>query len=319
MKYSDEMASDMYECCLCYACATDCESGYEPPLFIREARTMAAVEGLVPAAVQKLIDSLAATGNVFGLPRSERFAAIADQVKGLPDKADVLLYVGATAAYRTPEIAAAMIALLRKAGVNFTVLRDEPSSGAELGDLIGFVDDVRQVAVKCAEQIAGTGAREIVVLDPLAARMFKHQYEEWGIKLGGKVATATAYVAGLIAGKKLTPRTVSLSATYQDDSTLTRELEELEPPREIMAALGVTLKEMYLNRKMVKSGGTVLMNEYAPRLTALTGEGRWDDVVRSKMPVLLSATPDVYYVMRKTKPDGVEMKDLFVLLAENCG
>jgi hypothetical protein len=85
-----------------------------------------------------------------------------------------------------------------------------------------------------------------------------------------------------------------------------------------MRALGIDLKEMFLNRKRVKSGGTVLMHEYAPRLVQLSGEGRWADVLRAKVPVLLTATPDSHYVMRKTAPEGMEVKDVFVLLEQNC-
>jgi Fe-S oxidoreductase len=318
MEYTAEMASDMYECCLCHACATDCETGFEPPLFIREARTQAVVNGLAPPRVQKVIDNVEATGNIFGLPREQKSAVLGDAVKELPAQADVLLYAGGTAAYQTPEIALAVLKLLKKAGISFTVLQDEPSSGTELGDLVGFVDDVRKVAEKCAQRINDSGAKEIVVLDANSARMFKQQYEEWGIRLPGTALTATAYFAKLIAEGKLSPRKASLVATFQDDSTLTRELDETEPVREIMRALGIELKEMFLNRKRVKSGGTALLNEYAPRLVQLTGEGRWADILRTKAPLLLTATPDSYYVMKKTAPDGVEVKDVFVVLEQNC-
>jgi Fe-S oxidoreductase len=317
-EYTAEMASDMYECCLCHACATDCETGFEPPFFIREARTQAVVNGLVPSHVQKVIDHVEATGNIFGLPHEEKFAVLGDAIKGLPAQADVLLYIGDTAAYKTPEISLAVLKLLKKAGIFFTVLQDEPSSGTELGDLVGFVDDVRKVAEKCAQRINDTRAKEIVVLDANSARMFKQQYEEWGIRLHGTAVTATAYFARLIAEGKLSPRKISLSATFQDDSTLTRELDETEPARDILRALGIEIREMFLNRKRVKSGGTVLMNEYAPRLIQLTGEGRWADVLRAKVPILLTATPDSYYVMKKTAPDGMETKDVFVLLEQNC-
>ena len=318
MKYTAEMAADMYECCLCHACAADCETGFEPPLFIREARTQAVVDGLVPPQVQKVIDKLQATDNVFGLPRDEKSASLGDAVKGLPAQADVLLYVGNTAAHKAPEIALAALKLLKKAGISFTVLKDEPSSGSELADLVGFVDEVRVVAERCARRINETEAKTLVVLDANSARMFKQHYAEWGIRLCGSVVTATACFAGLIAEGRLSPRKAPLSATFQDDSTLTRELDETEPAREILRALGIELKEMFLNRKRVKSGGTVLMDEYAPRLVQLTGEGRWADVLRARVPVLLTATPESYYVMKKTAPGGVEVKDVFVLLEENC-
>ncbi len=318
MAYSDEMAADMYECCLCYACATDCESGYEPPLFIREARTLAAVEDKIPPHVQRVLDKVNVTGNIFGVPAADKFAALRDSLAGVPDSGDVLVYLGATAAIKTPEIAAAFLSILHKAGVSFAVLPDEPQSGSELGDLIGFVDDVRLVAEKCASRIKASGAKQIVALDPGSARIFLHQYPAWGLELGGTVLTATAYVAGLIREKKIPLRDTGLEATYQDDSVLTRELDETEAPREIMAALGVRVKEMFLNGKKVKSGGTVLLKEYAPRLVELTSEGRWEDALRAGVPVLLGATPDVHYVLEGTAPASMQLHNLFTLLDANC-
>jgi Fe-S oxidoreductase len=183
---------------------------------------------------------------------------------------------------------------------------------------MGFVDDVRRAAEKCARRINESGAKEIVVLDANSARMFKQQYEEWGILLSGTVVTATACFARLIAEGKLSPRKWPLSATFQDDPALTRELDETEPVREIVRALGIDLREMFLNRKRVKSCGTTLMGEYAPRLVQLTGEGRWADILRAKVPVLLTATPDSYCVMKKTAPGGVEVEDIFVALERSC-
>lgn len=314
MPFSAEMAEDMYACCLCHACAADCETGHEPPAYIREARTLAVVEDLAPAGVRKVIENLDGTGNIFGLARTDMDPALQKAIQALPAKADVLLYLGGTARFKTPEIALAVISLLKKAGVSFTVLADEPPSGAEHGDLTGFVDEVRRTARECAAAVAATGAGTLVCLDAAAARMMRQQYGEWGVSSGAEPVTATAYVAGLIRDGKLAPKAASLSATFQDDSALTRELDETEAPREIMAALGVSVKEMFLNRKRVKSGGTALLNEYAPRLAELAAKGRWADALRSKTPVLLTATPDTLHVMRKTAPDGMAVRDLFVLL-----
>ncbi|MCC8193866.1 MAG: (Fe-S)-binding protein [Deltaproteobacteria bacterium] len=315
--FSAEMAQDMYECCLCYACASGCETGFEPPAYIREARTMAVVQNVVPAGVRKVLDALAATGNLFGMAPDEVSPALREAIRALPPKAKTLLYLGGTARYKEPEIALAVIRLLQKAGVPFTVLGDEPASGAELGDLIGFVDEVREAGRQCAQAVNGADAETIVVLDPNAARMFTQQYAEWGIGLKGNVVTATRFAADLLREKKLVPRSVRLSATFQDDPVLTRELDETEPPREILAALGVDLREMFLNRTRVKSGGTALLHEYAPRIAALTGEGRWADALRTGASALLTATPDTFYVMRGTRPDSMRIQDIFVLLEAN--
>ncbi len=49
--FDQDMALAMYECVLCDACTNDCATGYQPPLFIREARTQAVVNELAPEAV----------------------------------------------------------------------------------------------------------------------------------------------------------------------------------------------------------------------------------------------------------------------------
>ena len=45
-----------------------------------------------------------------------------------------------------------------KAGVAFAVLHDEPASGCAMGDLMGWVEEVRTQARKAGEAIRATGA-----------------------------------------------------------------------------------------------------------------------------------------------------------------
>ena len=64
--FDKDMAEAMYECLLCDACTNDCATGYQPPLFIREARTEAVVSEVAPASVMKLIENVETTGNIYG-------------------------------------------------------------------------------------------------------------------------------------------------------------------------------------------------------------------------------------------------------------
>ena len=56
MTMDKDCARTMYECLLCGACTNDCATGFDPLIFIREARTQANVLDLVPPGVQKVID-----------------------------------------------------------------------------------------------------------------------------------------------------------------------------------------------------------------------------------------------------------------------
>ena len=319
-EYTAEMAADMYECCLCEACSNDCATGYEPPVFIREARTRAVVAGIAPAAVMGAIDELNEKGNFYGVKPADRAKGYGAELAGLPAKAPVALHIGATAACRAPQIAVAAIRLLKAAGVDFCVIEGELQTGAELGDLEGFVDEVRTVAKAAVAQVDATGARTLVVLDPSDARMFIRECGEWGCKPTAAVVTATSYFAELVKSGKLKPQAlVSGSVTFHDPCRLARDLEETAPAREIIAAMGLNLKEMFLHGAMTKCCGGVVLDRHSPGLTDLTSAGRWEDATRTGATLLITACPGCSGVLGKKTPAGMKCEDLFVLLAQACG
>ena len=65
-EFDKDMGQAMYECLLCDACTNDCATGYQPPLFIREARTEAVVSEVAPESVMNLIENVETTGNIYG-------------------------------------------------------------------------------------------------------------------------------------------------------------------------------------------------------------------------------------------------------------
>lgn len=307
-------AEAMYECVLCGACTNDCVTGFDPLLYIREARTEAAVNGLLPPYVQETVDRTFSTGNMFGLPAKEKWDLLRDEVRELPDRADVLLYVGNTAAYRQPQIAKAAMSLLRKAGVPFTVMEQEVGTGIEAGDLIGFVEEVRALARDCAAAVNRTGAKTLVALDPYDAAAMKHEYPEWGCGIGAEVVTATAFMAGLLRSGRLDCVRTERTLTYHDGSRLGRDLDEHEPARALIAATGGEIREMFLNRRLAKGAGSGVVKQYRPDLTKLTGEGRWEDAALTGAAALVTACPQEYDILRDTVPAGYELEDLFSLL-----
>ncbi len=318
--YTPEMAADMYECCLCEACTTDCATGFEPPSYIREARTRAVVDGIAPLAVEKSIDALLEKGNLYGSEREEWMRGFEEETRGFPSKAPVALHIGATIAYREPEIAVAAIRLLKKAKVDFCVIEGELPTGAELGDLMGFVDEVRTVARAAVAQIDATGAGRLVVLDPSCARLFIRECGEWGCKPAAEVVTATAFFAGLLKSGQLHPAPLAPGAvTFHDPCRLARDLDETGPAREIIAATGLELKEMFRRGRDTKCCGGVVLQGHSPKLTGLTSAGRWEDAARTGATTLVTACPGCRDVLKKTAPEGMKVEDIFVLLARACG
>ena len=157
VKYDADIAEAMYHCTLCDACANDCATGYKPSDFIREARTLAMVEDIAPPAVLKAVDTLNSCGNIFGCR-----SGVWEQAGACPDGAEVLLYLGQVSNAVLPQPALSYMSLLKKAGVQFALLKGEPPSGAYLSEMIGFTGEVQAMAASAADQIAASGARTLV-------------------------------------------------------------------------------------------------------------------------------------------------------------
>ncbi len=297
-----EYAEDMFQCCLCASCAANCETGYEPPVFIREARRNVVAHGMAPGYVMAVIEKLMKEG--------------AEPQKAAAEKADVLVYIGAHGKAEAKEMADAFGSVLTKAGVPYMTLAAEPADGNELYDLIGETAEVKQQAKACADAINASGAKQVVVLNPSAARMFKQEYPAWGLELSAEVVTATAFAAGLLKEGKLKMKQAAGLVTYHDPCRLARDLEETEPARELIRAMGYELKEMIQSKKLTKCCGGIVLDAHSPNLAKLTASGRLHDADRIDVPVMLTACPGCSSVLRKG--DGkAEVKDLFVLLDEN--
>ena len=299
--FDKDMAQAMYECLLCDACTNDCATGYQPPLFIREARTEAVVNELAPAAVMTLIDNVLSTGNLYGVEKPS-FGQ---------DGTDVLVYIGEVAAVKAPQMAKNLLAVLKKAGVSAKVLDKEPASGVMLGDLMGYTEEVRQQAVACAEAINAAGL-PVVVLDSYDAEIMKQKYPEWGCEIRTDVVTATAYVAGLLEQGKLEAKApTGVKGACHDDDRLARTFHEFAPIRAMAKAAGYEACEMFNHEKLARSCGTAVALGYMPQIVEKVAASRWEDLKRVDCAAMLVANPQVYLCLSGRVPEGCTLVDLF--------
>ena len=243
MKMDKGSAVTMYECLLCGACTADCVTGFDPLIFIREARTHAMLEELTPDFAQKVIDKLMETGNAYGAKESKV------NYEGIAEEGETLVWLGNAARYAVPDVAEALFALLKKAGVAFAALKDEPASGCELGDMIGHVEDVRVQAKAAAAAIQKTGAQKVIVLDSHDAAFFLHECKDWGIDLP-EIVTATAFVEGLInEGKIKITHQFEDPVTIHDPCNTIRGRGLADKLRDVVHFLCANVVEMTPNRE----------------------------------------------------------------------
>ncbi len=297
--YSDDIIANVYECSLCGGCVHDCTTGWDPIIFTKEARLMAALDGKLPAYIMTMIENLMAKGNIYG---EERNAELAKAIASL-GKSDTLLFLGGDAPYKCPEKAMLAIELLKKLNVNFTVLSEEPSSGYALDFMIGAANETRAAMEACAKALASY--KKVICYDPADAKVFLREYKEWGIELAPEVLTFTSFLADLTDKMKKGTGVY----TPQDSFLLSRDLEESEPIRKILSACG-DVCEMYLNRGDTMLAGNLIMNEYMPAVIEKVAVNRWINAKNMNAKCVVTASPAEYVMLAKTAPCDMEVKTL---------
>ena len=294
IEYSDDIISNVYECSLCGGCMTDCVTGWDPVMFTKEARLGAALDGKLPSYVMTMLSNIDKKGNIYG----------ADQNPNIPEISggDTLFFLGEDA--RAKGCAKNAVELLKKAGVDFTLLKDEPNSGYSMDFLIGAAAEAKAVMENCAKVLSNY--KKVVCYDPADAKVMKREYKEWGIDLKAEVVTFTEFVAGLIKENKLKVKNCGAEFTPQDSSLLARDLEETEPMREILSACG-TVNEMLLNREHTMLAGNLIMNEYMPDVIEKVAQNRWINAANVNAKTVVTQSPAEYIMLAKTKPENIEL------------
>ena len=263
-------------------------------MFTKEARLGAALDGKLPEYVMTMLTNLNEKGNIYGVEKE-------NNIPDMP-KTDVLFFLGEdTRAFGCAKDAAEV---LKKAGVEFTVLKDEPNSGYSMDFLISAAAETKAVMENCAKTL--NEYKTVICYDPADAKVLKREYKEWGIDLKAEVVTYTEYVAKLIADGKLAIKNSGLEFTPQDSPLLARDLEEEEPIRTILSACG-TVNEMLLNRKHTQLAGNLIMNEYMPKVIEAVATNRWTNATNMGAKILVTASTAEYIMLSKTKPEGVEL------------
>lgn len=252
--FEESTIEAIYNCFLCGACKSWCEGqevgGYDIPELIKFARRDIVDQDLAPKAVQEIRNALVAYDNRQGLDRHLSFTASAPETQ-----AQLLYILGEGVNYQYPEIAHAFTQILTSCSVDYTVLKDEPSSGKEL-DLLGYHADAKTKALLMAARIHASGCTTVVVSDPLVYDAFKNDYPKWGIQLNMEVQHVSEYLLHLLATKKLDLRPVNARVTLADSEFLGRLNELYEAPRNVIYAFpDIDFVEMQYHHQYMQSAG----------------------------------------------------------------
>ena len=309
-KLEKDIVDNIYECALCGGCTNSCVTGWDPVCFTKEARLEAALTGVLPPYVERLIDNQERTGNIYG--EVEIPIELQEEIQKVGAKTNTLLFLGADARYRSPEAAISAIRLLKKLEVPFTVLEEEPDSGYGFDFLLGAAEETRQIMIETAQQLQSY--QTVIVLDPDDSKVFLREYKEWNIPLKANVVTITAFLAKWISEKRIPLKQSGQVYTYQDPVSLARDLEETEPARKLLVQCG-SLREMLLNGKETMLGGNLIMNEYMPTVMQQVAQNRVANARHiSAESIVCASTAD--YAMMKVVAEKIKVLTLEEVLLQ---
>ncbi len=297
-KMTPDVIDNIYECQMCGGCTKDCATGWDPTVFTKDVRLNLALNGETPDYINAIVDKVLETGNAYGVTELDKDLAAA--IEAHAAATDTVLFLGAEARYNVPAAAINAIKVLEKANVKFTVLADEPASGAALDWLIGAADETKKQMADCAAALSSFAT--VIAFDPQDAKAFVREYKEYGVELKG-VVTYTAFVAGLIKDGKLAVKNTGAKVVYQDPYQLARDLEETEDARAIISACA-DLDEMLLNKKDTMWAGGSIMAIYNPLVTDLVAKERWTNAINVGADTIVTASVSEYASLKKNAPEG---------------
>ncbi len=301
----EEIMDNIFECATCGACVHDCTTGWDPVMFTKETRLQAALEGKLPEYINVMVDNCLEKGNAYG--KTELCDKLSEAIAAHSAKTDVLFVLGADARYMACKQGLKAIKVLDKAGVSFTVLADEPATGAQLDFLIGASNETKE-QMTAAAAVMGE-YKTVVVYDPTDAKAIKQIYKEYGVDVAADVVTYTSFVAGLVKDGKLEAVNSGRSVVFQDPFELARDLEETEEAREIVMAYAV-LGEMLLNRGETVWAGNILMAQYMPEVIKKVAARRLYNVESIGADTVVTASVSEYTALNSVDQDKITVLSL---------
>lgn len=301
----DEIMDNIYECAGCGACVQVCVTGWDPVMFTKAVREQAALEGKLPDYIQRLLGNCLSCGNAYGV--TELPAAIARAASAHARKTDTLLLLGVDARYRMPDEAVKTVAVLDRAGVPFTLLADEPASGAQPDYLVGALKETKDQMQACAAVL--NQYKTVVAADPADAKVLRRTYAEYGVELTCRVVTFPAYALELLESGKLSATKRDLAVVYQDPFQLSRDLGEIDEPRKVISAYA-DLSEMLLHGEETVWAGNILMAEWMPEVMRAVAARRIFNAESVGATTIVTASVSEYAALRSVEQDKVKLLSL---------
>jgi Fe-S oxidoreductase len=238
-------------CTLCGRCTLACPMGVDIAELIKEARHGMFKAGLVPDRLQ-LMDRTARAWTSPATP-AEDFADIikeAGEEHGVAmnvdlDKADYLVTVAPAELTDHTKALADIAKILNRMGASWTY-HTEGFEASNIGYVNGDTDLQKTMTLRLIDTAKKIGAHTLILPECGhaygAARWEAARW--WGGKLPVRIVHMTEFLQETIASGKIKLKPIGQTVSFHDPCQLVRRGGVTEAPRDVLRALGTTLKEL---------------------------------------------------------------------------
>jgi heterodisulfide reductase subunit D len=332
----EDVARDYVHCTQCGACELRCPNTLFTGDFYRfRTRTVDLVKAMRALAVEQgvhqpgwrrwneLTDEARNEPVLNGTPVSQEH--VADWAEGLdlPVGGETVLFCDCEAAFYRTSVPRAVALVLKKAGVQFGLMREQWCCGGPAAEM-GYTDQARRFAEHNVADWREVGAKRILVLDPHDYISFTEDYPRFfGADYDFEIVLVVELVAELIReGKLELTQPVERTVTYHDACRLNKRKGIHKEPREILRAIpGLTFKDVdHVTQWSYCSGAGAGLAIERPDLTAEISRRRVERAKALEIDTLVSAC---VWSERPLSEQGdrqdVEVVDLMELVAQAAG
>ena len=295
LESNEDILEWAYTCLLCGNCRETClaiDKGINLPSMMEALRRDLVENGISVPKHLEIIEKILKYNNPYGEPPKDRFNFILSE--NFPAQADVLVFFGCTAAYRQKDIAEATYHLLKKAKVDFTILKDEKCCGSVLLRY-GYQPQVIDIAKSLLEQIRKTGAHTVIFPCAGCYRTFKIDYPQL-VEMPENVEFLhiSEYLERIVKENKIHFQfEKSTRISYHDPCHLGRAVGVYEAPRFLINSIAKSsLIEMETRRNYSHccgAGGGV--KSCFPELALKVGQNRILEAGQNQIDYLISSCP----------------------------
>ena len=312
LKWSEDLAKVLYACTLCGYCDDLCQRSirYTPAVEILEELRSMVPDTLKPKILRKAADTLK-------VPKNHKLAVLKqfdlhDVSKG--NKAKILFFPDSSLLLNTLKLKEIGY-LLQKSGQKVGCFISDPLPPVSAALINGgCLEELKSCISKIDGKISEHGIKKVIVYNPESLSVLKR------FSLSGAEFIAITRVYASMLKRKKTGKVKLPVVTYQDPCHLGRYAKEYATPREVISALGLTLKEMwrsYENGLCCGAGGGVLADN--PALAKTYAAHRWQEARATGAKVMITACPYCYTNLTQSKPKGFKVVDLTTLVAQAFG